>query len=392
MSLPGTSGQFSQHSDVLASHPETEEEIQSLVAELRRRGNLAFKSKSLMESDMLYTKAIEVFPKDASIYANRAAARLAMKNFKLALEDANAAVKIGGFPKAHFRRGQALAGLLRYSEAEGAFRACVQEDPANAEALREAERMKLLAEEQQLAASSTKKKQELDVPPPLTNAPAPAAATKKAKKQDATATTGDEEHVNESELMKGYKVLDNGKKTTFFHMDIAPEQKAKLDQANKPQALSAATQVAGNSKAGSQWNSAGTFEEKDMTKFATEAITTALVGTSALLDSEVVEVTGVSDFDGSASHTVIRGARKTPFDFTFAVDWTAHLDPDPVSGKLFCSQCTNSAADLEVEFEVRWENRAKAGKHEAALLKLLKGELARALEEKLLAFAQAFSA
>ncbi|KAH9261760.1 hypothetical protein BASA81_000416 [Batrachochytrium salamandrivorans] len=390
MSLPGTSGQFSQHSDVLASHPETEEEIQSLVAELRRRGNLAFKSKSLMESDMLYTKAIEVFPKDASIYANRAAARLAMKNFKLALEDANAAVKIGNFPKAHFRRGQALAGLLRYSDAEEAFLACVKEDPANVEAQREADKMKLLATEQQLAASSTKKKQELDAPPPLTNPP---PAAKKTKKKDATAEAAeDEEHVNESELMKGYKVLDNGKKTTFFHMDIAPEQKAKLDQANKPQALSQSTQVVGNSKAGSQWNSAGTFEEKDMTKFATEAITNALVGTSVLLDTVVVEVTNVSDFDGSASHTVIRGTRKTPFDFTFVVDWTAHFDPEPLTGKLFCSQCTNSAADLEVEFEVRWENRAKAGKHEAALLKLVKGELAHALEEKLLAFAKTFSA
>uniref|UniRef100_UPI00248E29B8 cytochrome P450 n=1 Tax=Phaeobacter italicus TaxID=481446 RepID=UPI00248E29B8 len=58
----------------------------------------------------------------AALLGNRAAARLAMKQFEGALADAEAAVKLdAGWAKGHFRRGQALAGLERWADARAAF-------------------------------------------------------------------------------------------------------------------------------------------------------------------------------------------------------------------------------------------------------------------------------
>ena len=47
------------HSDVLRVEPSSEEEKVKLVAEIKERGNNAFKTRRMEEADILYSRAIE---------------------------------------------------------------------------------------------------------------------------------------------------------------------------------------------------------------------------------------------------------------------------------------------------------------------------------------------
>jgi tetratricopeptide (TPR) repeat protein len=397
MSLPGTAGSLPQHSDVLSAAPSSPEEVKNLVAELRRRGNAAFKAGSYLESEMLYTKAIEHDPaSDPAVWGNRSAARLGMKKFPEALADADQAVKLG-WTKGYFRRGQALCGLKRWRDAQKAYESCLVSDPTNKEAKKEADRAKSKADEIEKADD------DMDViiedqsahSQAESNKATVSSEKKPAKTEAAPAKTKNgTENVEEdldSSSMRGYKILEDGRKTTFFHREIDPEEKAKLAKANKPVAISGPVQQTG-SKEGSVWNSAGTFEEKDMTKWATDRIRDLVKGCSTVFESGdysgVVEATTVSDFDGVASVSFIRGSRRYPFDFTFNVNWTASIEEGEISGKVFYSQF--SSDDDTFESEIRWENRDKAGKSAKALYDHIKKEFSAAVDSKLRTFVEEF--
>jgi len=99
-------------------------------AALKKEGNDHFKRGSYEAAAKCYTTAIDLWmePKDrAVLYVNRAAARLkqtpepACSSHALAesaLRDAERSTELDAvYPKAHFRRGQALAVLQRHAEA-----------------------------------------------------------------------------------------------------------------------------------------------------------------------------------------------------------------------------------------------------------------------------------
>jgi hypothetical protein len=110
-------------------------------------------------------------------------------------------------------------------------------------------------------------------------------------------------------------------------------------------------------------------------------------------EGDVVEITSVTKMDGMASVSVARGKRKTPFDFTFEIAWQAHLEglEEPIKGGFQVAQCSNSAAEIEVELALQWKDRAKAGAQEKALLGHLQGEFQREIEAKLAEFAKEFA-
>jgi len=400
MALPGTGGYMPQHSDVLSASPAGTEDTKKLIEELKRRGNAAFKAQSFFEADTLYSKAIEHdSSNDATLYGNRCAARIGMKKFAEALADADEAVKLG-WTKGHFRRGQALAGLNRWREAQMAFETCALLDENNKDAKKEGEKAKSKADEEE-------SKMEIVIED---NSPArksgdsvnknKEAAPKKASSPTKSQVTKPSKHDDDDEVdldpsqMRGYKTLDDGRKTTFFHREIDPEQKAKLAEANKPKAITTpAAAPVPSSKDGSAWNAAGTFEERDMTKWATDKIQDLVKGVSTVFEgpgdtSGIVEATNVSDFDGVASVSFIRGSRRYPFDFTFNVEWTATLSEGEFSGKLFFSQFTSDDEDFEAE--VRWENRDKAGNAAKPLFDHIKKDFREEVEKKLRAFIAEF--
>ena len=59
-----TNAGVSRHSDILHVSPDTEEKKEQLLNELKSRGNHAFSSKSFEEAEVLYSRSIELNPKD----------------------------------------------------------------------------------------------------------------------------------------------------------------------------------------------------------------------------------------------------------------------------------------------------------------------------------------
>jgi len=65
-----------------------------------------------------YAKALELDPKNHTLYSNRAAAYMHLGQYELALKDSERCVEIApDFVKAYFRKGKALLGLEQYAEA-----------------------------------------------------------------------------------------------------------------------------------------------------------------------------------------------------------------------------------------------------------------------------------
>ncbi|GBF97139.1 hypothetical protein Rsub_10326 [Raphidocelis subcapitata] len=106
---------------------------------------------------------------------------------------------------------------------------------------------------------------------------------------------------------------------------IAPkkltEEEARALREQQEQQQRAASSGATSTSA---WNSAGTFEERDATEWAKEALTRALGAVSGPRGARVASVDSVA---GHASIWFIRGKRRAGFEFDVAITW-AHGEGD----------------------------------------------------------------
>lgn len=428
-----------QHSDVLSAKPETDEDRIQLVAEVKSRGNAAFKAGLLREASVLYTCAIGHDPNSVALWGNRSMTNCGMGEFQNALDDALKAIEVDPkWAKGYFRKGMALNGLKKHRDAYVAFQKSLELEPSSKVSKREAEKAAKLAREDKPkpkkseptpkaakaptptkpAASPTK---EASSPPspsdaaatPAASAVAPKAATPKTDAATVKSTTKKPKAEAEEEVLgdevRGYRVLADGRKTTFFNMERTEEEKALIGDIRPkridPNSVAAAEESSAPKpiaaeKGASAWNAGGTFEERDMNEWAKNNITERVQGVSVEGDGFKIEVAKLEKIDGDASITFARGRKRHVFDFELLVNWEATLDGDSknkVSGKLFFMDFNgDTASDEELDVELRWEQRDKAGKHQAALrecvMAMRDGGLRRKLNDTLLAFITEFRA
>uniref|UniRef100_A0A8C6Q4U4 DnaJ heat shock protein family (Hsp40) member C7 n=1 Tax=Nothobranchius furzeri TaxID=105023 RepID=A0A8C6Q4U4_NOTFU len=114
----------------------------------KEQGNAYYSKKDYSEAFNYYTKAIDVCPKNASYYGNRAATLMMLCRFREALEDSQQAVRLDDcFMKGHLREGKCHLslgnGMLDPSNREA------QQEKKNAAALLEYEQMADFAFEKQ---------------------------------------------------------------------------------------------------------------------------------------------------------------------------------------------------------------------------------------------------
>lgn len=385
---------------LLEEEPENDDQRQRLTEELKSRGNGAFKSKSMREALVLYSRAIELTPGDHALLGNRSMVQLELGEFQEALDDAEKAIALNDtWSKGPFRKAKALDRLERYSEASFAMEEAVR--------LTDTEKgkkplLKLVAEYQKKAAekpaapaaesttvdkdrfkkggeggdfgggamgsavaalnNQTDRVDALLAPAPK-KSPAPAPAkepTPKVAKPASSATpstaTGD---------MKGYKTLADGRKTSFFHMEVSEEAKRlQAEQGGfapkKIDTTSDATQfesTAGDSGA-SVWNSSGTFEEKDQMKWGGDKLTELLVGA----EGDTPRFTNVDEVEGDCLYTFRKGKRGCVFDLNFVAHWAA----DGKKGKCSVSNFANDGGSSDGdEYELSWTGGPSAEAKEA---------------------------
>ena len=141
-------------------------------------------------------------------------------------------------------------------------------------------------------------------------------------------------------VIRGYKKRADGSTTSYFTREVDPATKALLDAQKAPKRIEpAAAAAAAGAEAGgrSAWNAAGTtWEEKDVSAWAKEALKTRLEGCGADTAAAAaasggdgcggVSVTAVSHLEGSASIVVSRGTTKHLFELACHVEWEAKAD------------------------------------------------------------------
>ncbi|KAM3577787.1 hypothetical protein VYU27_000330 [Nannochloropsis oceanica] len=349
-----------RHSDVLDAHPDTEESKLALVEEIKNRARGIFAAGNLPEAELLYDKAIAIKP-DAVLFANRAAVRLGLNLTDSALADACKAIEIDPkYSKAYYRKGQAHNARREHESAVDAFEKGMELDPGNRSFRECATKAKAAAAKLAEEAAKTPS------PPPFTT-PATATTTttttttsnsslllaapghtgskkKKPKKKEGEAggglgeedNSGEEDVIIKAEAMRGYKVLEDGRKTTYFNNTLSEEARRLIgDIAPKKIEMPEGGGVGGEGTAGSAWNYAGTFEERNMTEWATGRLQELLSEVCFSVPREGVgagveeggrfDVKKVTGLEGDASVTFVRGKKKYLFDFVFTLEWEIGL-------------------------------------------------------------------
>ena len=236
--------------------------------ELKTRGNAEFASRRLPIAVELYTKAIEVapstFPKH-TLYGNRSATRLGMNKPEDALKDAEEAIKADPkWAKGFVRKALALQRMNKFDESLGALNEALALEPGSKyvkKTIKKIQKAKVKYAEELKAEEIRKANEPKSKPPPPPENFGKKAAPAPTPTPETTKATGDAVaagNVKQKSDMRGYKILADGTKTSYFHMEVSDEAKRlvgdirpkKLDSAGQ-KALEAPKVASG----ASVWNS-----------------------------------------------------------------------------------------------------------------------------------------
>ncbi|CAD7966749.1 unnamed protein product [Amoebophrya sp. A120] len=393
------------HDDILSSEiPNDDQKRVNMLEELKTRAKGAFQAKDLRNAEMLYSKAIDCVEFSGSegstavstsgehlLYSNRAAVRLLLKKNEDAVKDCDKCLKLDPtFIKAHFRKAQGLMRNAKYREAIDACKLGIEQHPGNAE-LRtlqteiQTEWDKDLEQKQKFNAEANEIRPDLPKPEPTripltkkaktadegvtttavesgsspsAGSTATSASTSKTKAETTAsdagngATTSSKEEKND---MRGYKKTADGKTTSYFHTEISAEAKALIGDC-KPQKIEAAQAVIpedGSKKVGSAWNQAGTFEERNYTKWFHEKVREAFPkDTEVELPNDLPDiVVNVDSISGDANIACSRGKVKYIHDICTTLKWK-FTTADDKSGSGTIKFEADGDGDYDVNVEV----------------------------------------
>lgn len=308
---------FSPHDDVLRASPETPEETERLVLEVKERARHAFKNKDMMVCEKLYSKALEV-EESATMFANRSAVRLTMGRIELSVEDAKKATTLdASYAKGWYRLGQAQERLAKFDDALKAYAKGQELEP-----------------DSKVWSGAIQKcsKAKVDWVPPKREEPKieryEISSRLKQQIQPKEKPCG----VKNNEF-RGYKLDSQGRKTTYFNRELDDKTKELIGDI-APKKLSQPVEMDVCDGA-SSWNQAGTFEEKNHTTYARQWFKDKLLQLMVELPElqlgslklpRYLTVTAVTDFKGDASTAVARGKKKHLLDIAFTINWEFVLD------------------------------------------------------------------
>jgi len=381
---------MSAHNDILNANPISLTEKQSLVSEVKFRCKAMISSKHYEDAEILYGKAIDVLASGekefknkelAILYSNRSLTRSSTRKYSDAVSDASNAIECdGNYSKGYWRLGAAYSGWEKYQEAIEAYTQGIS-------VLNGADEKAWYKEIEKCRSKAKAKPQQAPTRLPLTSSNsvskpiANAATTIPKKEAKIQKDVHDDSNIfTKSDAVRGYKIVD-GKRTSYFHNEQTDEVK-KLIGDIAPKRISTTTtptSIANNDSATklnstSAWNTAGTWEEKDYTKYAQELLTNALSkleytisdrDASAIhkeLSSATAKVSKVQNVDGHASIARVRGKRRYAYEFSLVIEFKIILamDLDEVATGSFKypeidgTTCDDNGADLDfIDFKIK---------------------------------------
>ncbi|KAI0630342.1 Metallo-dependent phosphatase-like protein [Trametes polyzona] len=108
------------------------EEAKAEAAKLKAEANKAFIAHDFNRAAELYTQAIEKNPLDATLWCNRAYARIKLEEHGYGLSDATTAIELDPkYAKAYYRRATCYLQTLKYKQAIADFKKLLTLEPQN---------------------------------------------------------------------------------------------------------------------------------------------------------------------------------------------------------------------------------------------------------------------
>ena len=423
----------SPHSDVLTLVPDGPAARERLVEELKRRGKACVLSKSWPDSDRLYSRAIELLEQEqdddaakakakadlAILYSNRSLALFNMSKLSESRELAATATTLDGtYVKGYWRLGQACAAMEDWSDALRAYERAAEVDAQSgggkmAKALgKEVGKCQVKVEQERLLVMEGKFDGPDVTAPALeekktsaTAKPKPSSPSKPKPRSKPKTTAGDAvkdtdaDGFTQSDHVRGYKIVD-GKKTSYFHHEMTEEEKKLIgDIAPKKLDASAANVTSTSAEpvveGTSAWNKAGTWEEKDITKWSIDTLSSTLLTCSYDIPGtdqtvKVVKANKMAVHDGGhASVAAVRGKKRYIYEFGYELVWelsSAGGDADvEMKGKLILPDIDGTVAagewhdvsDFSVDGGIPNAKRAYLLKHvrDGGLREIIEGKI-----------------
>jgi tetratricopeptide (TPR) repeat protein len=343
------------HGDILSRvDSTTEEDKEKVVAELKSRGNAAFKSKRPEEAHLLYSAALHIDDQNWAIFGNRSAVNEMMGKGEEALEDANSATKIKpDWAKGFFRKGKAYACLKRYRECVEAYEQALSLEP-DSKMLQKSVKKAKIAEEKADADAAAKaiktEKKKIDMAPPTMTKVALLSSSK-----DKSTVLKEEGSVDYS--LKGYKKTSDGRTTSFFNMEIDDTAKELIGSIAPKKIFNAPVEDPELvSKGASAWNKGGTYEERNCTEWAEQYLRAAIgeFQHAPSKDGWSVSFTKVKSLEGDCSVVLRQGKKRYVFDFEVTVNFDVINDNGDIlsSGEWVCNDF-NSEAEGECDVSLK---------------------------------------
>ncbi|XP_077590857.1 dnaJ homolog subfamily C member 7 [Stigmatopora nigra] len=113
----------------------SDDELEREADGYKEQGNAFYIQKDYAQAFNYYTRAIDMCPKNASYYGNRAATLMMLSRHREALEDSQQAVRLDqSFTKGHLREGKCHLSLGNAMAASRCFQKVLELDPDNGQA------------------------------------------------------------------------------------------------------------------------------------------------------------------------------------------------------------------------------------------------------------------
>jgi len=123
---------FQKYLSEIESEKDASPEEKALAERLKNQGNEHMNMQMFQEALACYTKAINLDPKNAVYYCNRAAASNRLGNYESAIQDCKTALKYDpSYSKAYGRLGLAYASMNKHQEAVMYYKKAVELEPEN---------------------------------------------------------------------------------------------------------------------------------------------------------------------------------------------------------------------------------------------------------------------
>ncbi|KAJ8599906.1 hypothetical protein CTAYLR_002834 [Chrysophaeum taylorii] len=157
---------------------------------------------------------------------------------------------------------------------------------------------------------------------------------------------------------RGYKVLADGRKTSYFTQVPDDHTRDLLEQSGGPKKLDRAENHAlapKSSDSGSAWNAAGTtFEERSQTKWVDDNLKKHL----ANAHTDDIRVTNVKKLSGEASIVVSRKIPRYIFDYSATLEWESA--DATYKGTLAIPELSSTVVDGNYDQHIHFKKKKKS--------------------------------